>query len=206
MCFTEVRSSPLLTAQRSQGDSWLAVHSVDSHNPLGGNWAPLQDANGRKPDNPWLFMWDLVEEAMKVGQRWGVNSSREKRSSCSKCYLAWANQQLAQWESQQRLLPVSDTCVHRQWGLAAVKVAVTVLPGAPQVARRERLKLKKERKNLPQLPPGSAGACRTKGYHILIPGQGHLIPAPLVRESGENYWKLSAFMLKYKSMSACFKG
>lgn len=110
MCFTEVRSSPLLTAQRSQGDSWLAAHPVDSYNPLGGNWAPLQDANGRKPDNPWLFMWDLVEEAMKVGQRWGMNSSREKRSSCSKCYLAWANQQLAQWESQQRLLPVSDTC------------------------------------------------------------------------------------------------
>lgn len=64
---------------RGQGDSQLAAHPDDSHSPLRGNWVPLQDANGRKSDNPWLFMWDFVEEAMKVGQRWGMNSSKEKQ-------------------------------------------------------------------------------------------------------------------------------
>lgn len=90
-----------------------------------------------------------------------------------------------------------------QWGLPVVKVAMTEYPGAPHAARRERLKLKKERKNLTQ---HHRKCWSLQGYQIHIPGQGILIPPLLVSVGGKNYWKPSAFRLKYESMSACFKG
>lgn len=46
----------------------------------------------------------------KFGQGWGRNGWRQKKSSCSKWYLAWAKQQLARWETQQRLLLNSKLC------------------------------------------------------------------------------------------------
>lgn len=64
----------------------------------------------RKSNGPQLFKWELTEESIKIAQGWRRNVWRQKRSSCSKWYLAWAKQQLAQWETQQRLLLISNMC------------------------------------------------------------------------------------------------
>lgn len=37
------------------------------HTSLRGNQAPLQDTNGRKPNNPQLFMWEFTEDCIKIG-------------------------------------------------------------------------------------------------------------------------------------------